>query len=203
MIEPAISRDTEGRIVEIIFEVLGTPAPKGSSRAMLIAGHALNVPSGSDVNRRKLKTWDANVRECATAANGYAVAPAFVQQPLWVHIRFFLRRPAGHFGKKGLRESAPLWPTSKPDVDKLARATLDSMKGTIYDDDSRIASLTVEKHYAGERPEGASIAVMSLQPATYRPSTEDRPGAGRRDAAGPLPRETRESESPLLAAPYR
>jgi Holliday junction resolvase RusA-like endonuclease len=150
----------------ISFDVLGTPAPKGSGRAMLIrsrgAPRAIHVASGSDANKQRLKSWDTSVREAAAEAIDRAGVPAFVQTPIAVRITFRLARPGGHWGKTGLRPSAPAFPAGKPDADKLARATIDSLTGTLFDDDSRIVSLRVEKRYAEPGREGASIAVVSM-----------------------------------------
>jgi Holliday junction resolvase RusA-like endonuclease len=143
----------------IELDVLGTPAPKGSSRAMLKNGHAMNVPSGSNVSRDKLKSWDVAVREAARSAIGDVTAPPFVERPLAVTIAFRMARPGSHFGKRGLRDSAPAFPAKKPDVDKLARATLDSLTAIVFDDDSRIVSLVVTKTWAAPGYEGASIRI--------------------------------------------
>lgn len=146
--------------------VLGRPAPKGSSRAILINGRARNVPSGSNQNRDAQRSWDANVRAAARQAVGERADPVFVGTPLAVAITFRLTRPAGHWGKTGLRPSAPPYPATKPDLDKLTRQTIDSLIGTVLDDDSRIVRLRVEKHYARPGDEGATIVVAAADAAT-------------------------------------
>jgi Holliday junction resolvase RusA-like endonuclease len=143
----------------IILEVLGTPAPKGSSRAILIRGRAVNVPGGSNTNRNQLKSWDRNVRDQAMLVLGDPVQPVYVGKALAVELEFRLTRPSGHWGAKGLKPSAPIAPATKPDIDKLARATLDSLIGLAFDDDSRIVKLTVLKQYAQPGREGARITV--------------------------------------------
>lgn len=151
----------------ITFEVLGTPAPKGSSRAIYSKklGRAFNVPSGSNVNRDRMKTWDAAVREAARAAVGDVTAPPFVLVPLFVDILFRLARPADHWSKKGglkpwANDAKPMF---KPDFDKLVRSTLDALKGTVYDDDARICSARVDKIYASPGYEGMAIQVSQLE----------------------------------------
>lgn len=144
----------------ITLDVLGTPAPKGSSRAILINGRAVNVPGGSNKNRTAMKGWDANVRERAVQAIGSRTEPWFTHTPLSVFITFRLTRPSGHWAKKGgLKPSAPIAPATKPDADKLARATLDALTGLVFDDDSRIVQLLVVKEYASPGEEGARIVV--------------------------------------------
>jgi crossover junction endodeoxyribonuclease RusA len=104
------------------------------------------------------------VRECATeavavATQGNMTAPPFVDVPLRISIQFRLSRPAGHYGKKGIKPKAPPWPSKKPDLDKLLRSTKDSLKGIVYDDDSRIVRVDAEKIYAAVGNEGATIVV--------------------------------------------
>lgn len=145
----------------VSINVLGTPAPKGSSRAILIRGRAVNVPGGSNANRTKLKGWDASVRERALEVIGVRDSPVFVGRLLCVELQFRLQRPSGHWKTDGMRlkPSAPVAPGTKPDIDKLARATLDSLTGLAFDDDSRIVRLIASKVYAGPGQEGAYIAI--------------------------------------------
>lgn len=153
-------------VVVIVIDVLGTPAPKGSSRAILIKGRAVNVPGGSNTNRTALKSWDRNVRDRAAEVLGELLEPVYVGKPLAVDLAFRLTRPAGHWGSKGLKPSAPPAPASKPDIDKLARATLDSLIGLAFDDDARIVKLSVVKQYAAPGQEGARITVEEWRAPT-------------------------------------
>ena len=143
----------------IEIDVLGCPAPKGSNRAMVRGGRAVFVPGGSKVNQTKLKSWDVAVREEALEQIGQRTEPVFVGAALAVSIVFRIARPSGHWGKHGLKPSAPSYPAVKPDVDKLARATIDSLSGLVFDDDARIVRLVVTKEYAQPGREGAAISV--------------------------------------------
>jgi Holliday junction resolvase RusA-like endonuclease len=145
---------------EVSIDVLGTPAPKGSNRAMLRGGKAVFVPGGSRINQDALQSWAGQCRlACQTFVSGQA-SPLFTQVALAVVITFRLKRPGGHWAKKGgLKSGAPMAPCVKPDDDKLARSTLDALSGAIFDDDSRIVRLTVAKEYAEPGQEGASIRV--------------------------------------------
>ncbi len=145
---------------EISFDILGTPAPKGSNRAMLIGGKARFVPGGSAVNQNALRSWADSVRhEVQSCSHGQA-GPLYTQVPLVVAITFRLKRPGGHWAKSGgLKSSAPQYPTVKPDIDKLIRSTLDAMSGVVFDDDARIVDTICRKEYAQPGQEGASIRV--------------------------------------------
>jgi|SRR5688572_6708902 len=151
--------------MQIRFEVLGTPAPKGSTHATMVNGRAVNLPAGSSKNRANLRNWDVQLRDAARAAVGDRAEPPFVDKALNVKLVFRLQRPGGHWAKRGggIKPSAPLYPRSKPDADKLARATLDSLTGIVFDDDARIVVLVVEKYYASPGNEGATITVDEEQ----------------------------------------
>lgn len=144
----------------VVLKVLGTPAPKGSVRAFYRPGmkHAVIVKDNSDRQR----SWATAVREAAVAKLGELDAPRFVDTQLEVQVYFFLTRPSGHWGKKGLKPSAPPRPRGKPDIDKLVRATLDALTGSVFDDDSKIVRLVAEKRYAAPGQEGAEISVGEL-----------------------------------------
>lgn len=149
---------------EISFHVLGTPGAKGSSRAFVNrkTGGAHVAPGGSKSGQAKAKAWETAVREAAGACVS-ATAPPFVDIPIFVSITFRMARSANHWGRGRnagkLAPSAPHRPRTKPDIDKLARSTLDAMTGIVFDDDSRIVALVLEKQYAAPGREGASIRV--------------------------------------------
>lgn len=152
----------------IRLDVLGTPAPKGSGRAMLIGGKARFIAGGSSVNAAKMKSFEMAIRERVMleiydGQRWNDAAPHYVDKALAVAIVFRLARPAGHWGTGKhagmLKPSAARTPTTKPDVDKLARQVLDVLTGSVWDDDSRIVELLVRKQYATPGREGALIIV--------------------------------------------
>lgn len=147
----------------IILDVLGTPAPKGSGRAMLIGGKARHIASGTTANQLALKAWDVAVREAAHAAVGDVAAPPYVATALVMAVEFRMARPASHWGtgkRAGrLKESTPLYPIGKPDSSKLVRATEDSITGIVWDDDSRVGLHLVDRIYALPGREGATILI--------------------------------------------
>lgn len=134
------------------IHVDGTPAPQGSKRHV---GRGILVESS-----KLVKPWRAAVAAAAQASN---LAGLMLNGPIQVRMSFYLRRPAGHFGKRGLLPSAPPRPDRKPDLDKLVRSTLDGLAtdGCVIADDARIVSIRASKHYCtDDRPmPGADIWV--------------------------------------------
>jgi len=155
-------------VTAISFTVLGTPAPKGSNRAMLIGGKARFVPGGSKVNADKQRSFASAIRDqVALTIGDSSSGPCFVNRALSVELVFRLARPGSHWSKKhggGLLAKAPIAPSVKPDIDKLARQVCDVLTGSIFDDDSRIVELVVRKEYADPGREGATITVDEWKP---------------------------------------
>ncbi len=147
-------------MTEVTFDILGTPAPKGSNRAMLRGGRAVFVPGGSKVNQSALTSWADSVRSAVSLCVSGQTGPLFAHVSLAVAITFRLKRPGGHWAKcGGLKPSAPLTPAVKPDLDKLIRSTLDALSGEVFDDDSRISLISASKEYAQPGHEGATVRV--------------------------------------------
>lgn len=139
----------------MIIHVVGTPAPQGSKRGFPVKrkngtiGVALTESAGAP-----LKSWREDVRTAATAEakeHGWATPPRGT--PIDMAVTFYLRRPKSHYRTGAnahlLRADAPIYPTGKPDVDKLLRATLDALTSAgIYDDDSTVVHVDLRKSYA-------------------------------------------------------
>lgn len=85
--------------------------------------------------------------------------------PMALSIVFRFKRPKTHYGKNGLRPSAPLHATSAQlgDIEKLVRSTNDAMTGVLFDDDRQVVSVSAIKRYctANEQP-GAIITLTAL-----------------------------------------
>jgi len=127
------------------FFVEGTPAPKGSFRVVTQRrGRLLRHPQVLKDSQRTY-AWEKAVAWHSQAAR--AGDPLDV--PLSVDLLFLLERPKSHLKKNGeVKSSAPAFPAVAPDIDKLARATLDGMEGAIFTNDSRVVDLSVRKRYA-------------------------------------------------------
>lgn len=140
-------------MIELV--VYGTPVPAGSKRAFTRPGGRVGV---ADTAEKRMKPWRAALQ----AAAGDAMhGRELLQGPLSLAVEFHLARPKGHYGVRGLRPSAPAYPTVKPDTTKLLRGLEDSLTGIIWRDDAQIVSQAARKRYA-DGAEHVRIIVSQL-----------------------------------------
>ncbi len=141
----------------LTFTVLGTPAPQGSFRAAYSekSKRAFVIQSC-----KRTMPWRQEVAAAAERAMRSSDIGLFLG-PLKLTACFFMPRPKGHYGKRGLRPSSPPFPDKKPDLSKLVRALEDAMTGIVYGDDAQIVLYDVSKLYAGNRvpPPGVSVTI--------------------------------------------
>ncbi len=138
----------------ITFFVPGTPRPGGSKTSgMSKSGKMFVRPANKET-----KIWMAVV---SYHARQYyqgelltgAIKASFV---------FTMKRPKAHYRANGdLKETAPLFHVSRPDVGKLVRSTEDALSGIIYRDDSQIAVRDEKKIY-GEKT-GVEILIQEIK----------------------------------------
>lgn len=138
----------------ITFQVRGVPGPQGSK-----------TPWGAE-SSPKVKPWREAVKWSAIDAAGEPHTP--LTGPVEVVITFCLPRPKFHYysGKKRngeLRDDAPHYVDKRPDIDKLARSTLDALTSAgMYSDDATVAHLDLWKTYADPTPMGCTITIRPL-----------------------------------------
>lgn len=142
----------------IVGPLLITGIPKGQPRvrAFVRGGHAgVYDPGTAD-------DWKAVVLNTVRHAHP---SPANTDKPVCVRMVFHLPRPKSHHNSKGVQKpTAPKYHTGKPDADNLAKAVLDVLTTLgVWRDDSQVAKLEVEKHYAEAGWSGLSMAVTELQ----------------------------------------
>jgi len=128
--------------------VPGLPRPQGSMRGFKMGDRVRIVHAKTE----DLAVWRGAVTQAAVEHWG-DVAP--LDEAVWLSTTFYLPRP----------RSAPrarLYPDRLPDIDKLARAVLDSLTGVVFVDDARVVDLVVSKRYATDLPQGARIIVGRL-----------------------------------------
>lgn len=146
------------RVPKLTIRVLGSPAPKGSGRAI----NGIFVTGSSGKNAKDIRSWESGVREAVANAVGFRTTPMFCGVALRVDVTFYMKRPAGHWTPKGAfsaKAREQPYPFNKPDVDKLLRCTLDPMSGAVFDDDCRVVTGLVRKRWALPGQEGALIEV--------------------------------------------
>ena len=143
----------------ISFTVFGHPEPQGSTKAFIPKGWSRAVIT---TDNKKLKPWRQQLSQSATAAlaenKGELLAkPAGVR----LAVCFYLERPTSIPRKRAL-------PSVKPDIDKLTRALMDALTGTIFEDDAQVTDLVVAKRYG--IPERAEVQVEIIEDVAYKPA---------------------------------
>ena len=100
----------------ISFTVLGLAAPAGSKTPWLpkykdgspVMKNGRQVIATMDACK-KSKPWKREVAEAARQAYDGELLDC----PLSLTLTFYRPRPKGHFGVRGVKPSAPLWPTGR------------------------------------------------------------------------------------------
>ena len=142
----------------LAFRVDGTPVSQGSKDFKGMRGGKPVLVESSDA---KLRPWRARI---AYAGRRAMQRSAPINMPVAVQARFWLPRPASHYGARGLLPSAPTLPAVKPDSDKLGRALLDGLQqGLVLAEDSRVVDLEVRKRYADQdNPPGVDVEIWAV-----------------------------------------
>lgn len=140
----------------VVLEVLGDPVPQGSKQAYVVKGRAIVTERG----RATLGPWRNQIAAIAAAELEEPLAG-----PLWVCLAFTLGRPKSHY-RTGARagellERAPLAHSTRPDIDKLARAVLDALTGVAYRDDGQVSELSITKRFGARA--GVTITLSPLE----------------------------------------
>jgi len=143
----------------LAFNVHGTPAPQGSKT---------RTKWGMIESSKKVLPWrEAVVAEIIR----HGCHNKMLDGPLNISIKFRFKRPKSHYGtRKGqpyLKQDAPVFVTSTPDLDKCLRSTFDALtQSGLIKDDSFIVSVQASKRYKDDdESEGAFIAIRPLSVA--------------------------------------
>jgi len=133
-------------MIALEFFIPGIPRPGGSKRflGMSKKGHAIIADDCV-----KGKDWRASVAFGAREAMQNNIP---TDDALCVRMTFHVLRPKGHFRSGAnshiLKPTAPKFPTTKPDVLKIARSTEDAMTGIVWKDDAATVTLVLKKRYS-------------------------------------------------------
>lgn len=141
-----------------VFFVAGIPVPKGSARAFLHS-KTKRVVTQQD-NAEKQKPWASAI---GYAAHLEGLKP--VDGAVSISMDFTMPRPKSHYrtGKRSfeLRDGAPIYHTTKPDLDKLQRCVLDALTGIAWNDDCQVSTVFIARKCYGEQP-GVWITIENI-----------------------------------------
>lgn len=144
----------------VSFFVHGKPEPAGSKRAFVLKGgprKGAAIIVDANANSKPWKT--AVAYEARRAHTGEPM-----QGPIQLDLTFFLVRPRGHYrtgaNSDKLRDNAPKYPISKPDVLKLTRGVEDACTSILWQDDAQIVTENIRKRYGRQ---GVKIEVAPYE----------------------------------------
>ena len=125
------------------FIIKGNPIPQ--KRHRMGRGFSYD-PSAPDKKRVRTEILLANKKK-------------FINKgPVNMWITFYMKRPKSHYrtGKFSnmLKKDAPLYHTSKPDIDNMIKFIMDCCTGILYKDDSQVHSINASKVYCDKYTEG-------------------------------------------------
>ncbi len=124
----------------IRFEVIGVPAPQGSTRAFVVGNRAVTTNKG---NKAQMAWRDSVARAAHDIANHDDIA-APLDGPLVLSVEF--RFPMPKSRPKRDRLTGNIAKTTAPDVDKLLRSVCDALQAAgLVADDARIAAIAATK----------------------------------------------------------
>jgi Holliday junction resolvase RusA-like endonuclease len=143
--------------MRVEFKVLGRPQPAGSKKGFK------NPKTGRIIivdDAKNSRPWKQQVAGTASSHRGHELLTG----PLMLDVTFVLQRPKGHYrtGKNShlLRDSAPEYPTVKPDTTKLLRAVEDALNGIVWRDDAQVVTQIARKVYGS--PERMEVRIDEL-----------------------------------------
>jgi len=141
----------------VTFEVDGLPAPQGSKTAVTNGGRARVIEGGSKTGRKAHADWRLAVHQAAADAITADIdAPLDGPLEVWMTFRF----PMPPSRSAVVKRTGWAWKDKKPDLDKLARSTCDSLTTSgLVRDDSKIVRLHCEKVEIADSWTGAEITV--------------------------------------------
>lgn len=164
--------------MRIEFSVVGEPVTQGSITAY---GRG-RVSHGRPAHHRALQAWRAVIAAAARQAMSQAGSAPF-EGPVAVELGFVVSRPLTHHrGRRRshpVRDDAPVWSSSIPDLDKLIRAAIDGigMAEVVWRDDCQVAMVSASKRYGGEPGVQAAVWALAEPPPVVTLSLDGEEGA--------------------------
>ena len=141
--------------MRIQFLVTGSPVAQGRPRFSTRGGKIRAHDPAKSKSFKETVKWQA----IESGAN-----KQLLEGPLKMTLIFKLRRPQGHYGKKGLRPSAPTHHITKPDLDNLEKGVKDALEGICYARDQQVCETYLRKEYAvkGRMP-GVLVTIEEIE----------------------------------------
>lgn len=132
------------------FFIPGLPQPQGSKTAVVRNGRAVLLDGRRGPARQAFARWRQAVADAA------AEQGARFDEAVLVGLAFRLPKPSSLPRRRWLS-------STRPDVDKLARAVLDGLtEGGLLADDGRVAVLHASKRLVTDEATGCAVAVLPL-----------------------------------------
>ena len=144
--------DRPGLVNSLTWTSIGEPAPQGSKN--LFRGYLVE-------SNKRLPAWrETLVNDIMKAAEGRTFTNGII-----IQLVFRFPRIKAHYNSKGtLKQKAPVYKTTKPDLDKLCRAVLDSVTlAGVIRDDALCHTIEAQKLYCndGDHP-GVTGTIIDL-----------------------------------------
>lgn len=149
-------RDGRPLLSDMKLTVIGLPVSQGSKSARVVRGRAI-ITDGFGSTPRELRHWRAKVAACARLWLDQNGTPPPLDCAVALHAIFYLPRPKS--------ATKRLYPHTKPDLDKLARAIGDALTKLAYVDDSRIVEMRLAKRFADDGVARCEIEVRAREAA--------------------------------------
>ena len=118
------------------------PVPQGRPRLSTRGGFARAY------DPPKSKEWKRVVEQYVRKAVRESEEEFQYKGPLRVWMKFIMPLPKSAHRKRNPPSES--WSTKKPDVDNLYKGVADAMEGIVYENDSQISHLVVEKKIAAQ-----------------------------------------------------
>ncbi len=121
------------------FTVYGKPVAKGRPKFSSRGGFVRSYTPEKTVNYENLVKLSFDMCEEKAKLDGQLGVEMVVYCPI----------PKSTSKKnKALMLDGSIRPTTKPDLDNIAKAILDALNGRAFDDDKQVVKLTMEKYYS-------------------------------------------------------
>lgn len=142
----------------------GPPPTQGSMRPIVTRS---GKPRLLHDQHDRLAQWRADLRAVLAELPDDQARLLPLHGPLMLGVAVALPRPARHRRRSGaLSATAPRYPTTRPDLDKIVRAVCDALTiAAAWEDDRQITNLYASKTYADD-PLEVGVDILARRPAT-------------------------------------